>query len=76
MGNKVTLVSDAASAPPEMRKQQAALYERDALPYPYLGKMYPAALRLTANAPTPKTWSRRRSPRHAPRSGNSSPAPT
>jgi RNA polymerase sigma-70 factor, ECF subfamily len=48
MGTNVTLVSDGASGQPEMRKQQAALFEREALPY--LGKMYPAALRLTRNA--------------------------
>ena len=44
MGTNVTLVSDAASAQPEIPQQQAA-FEREALPY--LGKMYPAALRLT-----------------------------
>jgi hypothetical protein len=33
MSTDVTLVSDAASAQQDMRKQQAALFERDALPY-------------------------------------------
>jgi RNA polymerase sigma-70 factor, ECF subfamily len=47
MSTDVTLVSDAASAQQDMRKQQAALFERDALPY--LDKMYPSALRLTRN---------------------------
>ena len=32
MSSDVTLVSDAASAQQDMRKQQAALFERDALP--------------------------------------------
>jgi hypothetical protein len=43
MSTDVTLVSDAASARQDMRKQQTALFERDALPY--LDKMYPSALR-------------------------------
>jgi hypothetical protein len=47
MSTDVTLVSDAASARQDMRKQQTALFERDALPY--LDKMYPSALRLTRN---------------------------
>ena len=32
MSTDVTLASDAASAQQDMRKQQAALFERDALP--------------------------------------------
>ena len=47
MSTDVTLVSGAASAQQDMRKQQATSFERDALPY--LDKMYPSALRLTRN---------------------------
>lgn len=43
----MTLVSGAAYAQQDMRKQQATSFERDALPY--LDKMYPSALRLTRN---------------------------
>ena len=47
MSTEVTLVSGAASARQDMREEQAASFERDALPY--LDKMYPSALRLTRN---------------------------
>lgn len=74
MSTEVTLVSGAASARQDMREEQAASFERDALPY--LDKMYPSALRLTRNRADAETWSRIPSPRHTPRSGNLSPAPT
>lgn len=47
MSTEVTLVSGAASARQDMREEQAASFERDALPY--LDKMYPSALCLTRN---------------------------
>jgi RNA polymerase sigma-70 factor (ECF subfamily) len=47
MSTEVTLVSGAASARQDMPEEQAASFERDALPY--LDKMYPSALRLTRN---------------------------
>jgi RNA polymerase sigma-70 factor, ECF subfamily len=47
MNNHVTPISGAVSAPPDMRKQHAARFECDALPY--LNQMYFAALRLTRN---------------------------
>ena len=47
MSTEVTLVSGAASARQDMREEQAASFDRDALPY--LDKMYPSALRLTRN---------------------------
>ena len=47
MSTDVMLVSGAESAQQDMRRQQTASFERDALPY--LDKMYPSALRLTRN---------------------------
>ena len=47
MGTHLTRLSGAASARPEMCRQHAGRFERDALPY--LDQMYRAALRLTRN---------------------------
>jgi RNA polymerase sigma-70 factor (ECF subfamily) len=47
MSTDVTLVPGAASALQDTQEEQAASFERDALPY--LDKMYPSALRLTRN---------------------------
>jgi RNA polymerase sigma-70 factor (ECF subfamily) len=47
MGTHVTSVPGAAFARPGTGMQHAGRFERDALPY--LGQMYPAALRLTRN---------------------------
>jgi len=47
MGTHMKPVPGAPAAGPETRRQHAARFERDALPY--LDKMYPAAMRLTGN---------------------------
>ena len=47
MSTDVTLVPGVASALQDTQEEQAASFERDALPY--LDKMYPSALRLTRN---------------------------
>src|SRR5690242_16754167 len=47
MGTHAKSASSRATARPDTRRRHLARFERDALPH--LGRMYPAALRLTGN---------------------------